>query len=480
MGMNSKPCSSPSNQMIPVQNTNGWVLVDFQPSTNTITTLPPPITHRIRLSSYMGSVFLSEKKISGSLFKTITAEVDVTDMEHSPSSVYPRKLLPSAWQLLVKDWIERQQAASSRKLTVAQKATKGEYKQAGLNKEEEPHRQHPKAAKDECERHHEENMHTLAGVRSQKLIFLPPAQRRLREKQLGEYEIIITLHPENLNLAHEQPEPGFTFKGSTDYDLVVWKAIKFQGRRKEPATVHLPVKYVHLLAPLHFDLTGDGTHSLGFGDVREDRDKIIRNDLYSFAPIRTLVKRTDEPSWKCEPYRRPKLDALVLACNKVSHPVDFPIGTFHKTRSVQHFFPFLLIPNVPPGSFCIASQCAHLRVNAYIAQNIQERQRLDSDLFGVSDACDFTILDSPTYAAHEGSTKIISVTILRSEKDKELEAVPQPYLKDKEARHAPKILSPPLLGENGMLVSSLDQTTRWCLVEKSGTLELKIEPFVEV
>ncbi|KAJ6451954.1 hypothetical protein C8R45DRAFT_1041532 [Mycena sanguinolenta] len=255
---------------------------------------------------------------------------------------------------------------------------------------------------------------TPVGVHSHEFIFLPPALIVHRGMELRDY-IIITLQPSNLNLTDERPEPGFTFKGLSRHELVVWK-----GRRKGPVTVRLPA-------------------NLGFGDVREKLENkgIISKDLlFSFAPLRTLVKRED--------------------------------GTFHKTRSDADFSPFLLIPNVQPGDFCIASQSADLRVNAYIAQNSRERQRLNSDLFGVSDASEFIILDGSTVAAQ------------LSEEDEALEAVPGPYPEDEEVEYAPKILSPPLLGENGTLVSSLDQTTRWCLVKESGVLKLKTVPLVWV
>ncbi|KAF7357178.1 hypothetical protein MSAN_01312500 [Mycena sanguinolenta] len=278
--------------------------------------------------------------------------------------------------------------------------------------------------------------------------------------------IIITLQPDNWHVAPKQPEPGFTPKGSTPHDLVVWKAVKFEG--KDPVTVRLPA-------------------NLGFGDVHEDEDNkgIIRNSLFSFAPLRTLVKRIDPPSWKHETFRRPKLEALVLAHNNVSHPLDFAIGTFHKTRKDQDFRPFLLIQNVQPGDFCIAPQCANLRVNAYIAKNIQERQRLDSDLFGVSSSSDFTILEGPAELPTEDKESEVvpllkgsAVTAQPSEEYEELGTVPKPYLEDEDVEHAPKILSPPLLGKDGTLVSSLDQTTRWRLVKERGALKLEIVPVV--
>ncbi|KAJ6541431.1 hypothetical protein B0H19DRAFT_1268435 [Mycena capillaripes] len=225
------------------------------------------------------------------------------------------------------------------------------------------------------------------------------------------------------------------------------------GGNKE-TTVHLPV-------------------NLGFGDVREDEDRkgIFRNHLFSFAP-------------RHENFRRPKLEALVLAHNEAKHPVDFALGTFHKMRSDQDFSPFLLIPSVPSHRFCIAPQCAQLRVNAYIAHNIHERQRLEKDLFVVSDASDFTLLKSSTVAAplqeeDEESDPLLNsstVAALLQKEDEESEAVPEPHPEDEDVERAPKIISPPLLGENGTLVSSLDQITRWRLVKEVGALKLKTVP----
>ncbi|KAF7342795.1 hypothetical protein MSAN_01995100 [Mycena sanguinolenta] len=254
--------------------------------------------------------------------------------------------------------------------------------------------------------------------------------------------IIITLDPSYLNLAKKLSKPSSTFTDSfIPHQLIVWKAIKFGGRSGETATVCLPL-------------------NLGFGDALEDAEgkRIVRDTIFSFAPLRTLVKRTQIGSWNHESFRRRIPDHLVLAQNTVNYPLSFAIGTIQQTGSVLEFSPFLLIPDVEPGDFCIASQCAELRVNAYIAQNVQERQRLDRDM-----------LD----AAHNGST----VDPRLSKEDDVAAPVPEPYLE--EVEHVPKILSPPLLGENGTLVASLAQKTHWRLVDEKGTFKLKIERFVE-
>ncbi|KAJ7733943.1 hypothetical protein B0H16DRAFT_157779 [Mycena metata] len=68
---------------------------------------------------------------------------------------------------------------------------------------------------------------TPAHGHSHEFMFLPPVPIVFRRRQLRDYEIIITLKPDNWDLVAEQPERGFTCKGSTRHDLVVWKAIQF-------------------------------------------------------------------------------------------------------------------------------------------------------------------------------------------------------------------------------------------------------------
>jgi hypothetical protein len=52
------------------------------------------------------------------------------------SMLRPPKLAPSAWQLYFTDWIQRQQASSSRKLNVAQAAKEAGQEYASLSEEE--------------------------------------------------------------------------------------------------------------------------------------------------------------------------------------------------------------------------------------------------------------------------------------------------------------------------------------------------------
>ncbi|KAJ7631757.1 hypothetical protein B0H17DRAFT_962201 [Mycena rosella] len=69
------------------------------------------------------------------------------------SMLRPPKLAPSAWQLYFTDWIQRQQASSSRKLNVAQAAKEAGQEYASLSEEEkEPYRRRSQAAKDVRER----------------------------------------------------------------------------------------------------------------------------------------------------------------------------------------------------------------------------------------------------------------------------------------------------------------------------------------
>ncbi|KAF7345421.1 hypothetical protein MVEN_01560100 [Mycena venus] len=80
----------------------------------------------------------------------------------APSVPRPPKLAPSAWQLYFTDWIQRQQASSSRKLNVAQAAKEAGQEYASLTEEEkEPYKRRAQAAKDIRERQLAEYMRTL-------------------------------------------------------------------------------------------------------------------------------------------------------------------------------------------------------------------------------------------------------------------------------------------------------------------------------
>ncbi|KAJ7157123.1 hypothetical protein C8R46DRAFT_419949 [Mycena filopes] len=78
------------------------------------------------------------------------------------SMLRPPKLAPSAWQLYFTDWIQRQQASSSRKLNVAQAAREAGQEYASLSEEErEPYKRRSQAAKDIRERELHAYMRTL-------------------------------------------------------------------------------------------------------------------------------------------------------------------------------------------------------------------------------------------------------------------------------------------------------------------------------
>ncbi|KAJ6490272.1 putative HMG1 protein [Mycena vitilis] len=78
------------------------------------------------------------------------------------SMLRPPKLAPSAWQLYFTDWIQRQQASSTRKLNVAQAAKEAGQEYASLSEEEkEPYKRRSQAAKDVREREMAAYMRTL-------------------------------------------------------------------------------------------------------------------------------------------------------------------------------------------------------------------------------------------------------------------------------------------------------------------------------
>ncbi|KAJ7490276.1 hypothetical protein B0H11DRAFT_1719353 [Mycena galericulata] len=100
-----------------------------------------------------------KKRISG------PEEIEAQDKAHDTpqkSMLRPPKLAPSAWQLYFTDWIQRQQASSSRKLNVAQAAKEAGQEYASLSEEEkEPYKRRSQAAKDVRERELNAYMRTL-------------------------------------------------------------------------------------------------------------------------------------------------------------------------------------------------------------------------------------------------------------------------------------------------------------------------------
>jgi len=86
----------------------------------------------------------------------------IGDNTSSKSLLRPPKLAPSAWQLYFTDWIQRQQASSTRKLNVAQAAKEAGQEYAGLSAEEkEPYKRRSQAAKEARERELAAYMRTL-------------------------------------------------------------------------------------------------------------------------------------------------------------------------------------------------------------------------------------------------------------------------------------------------------------------------------
>ncbi|KAJ6506813.1 hypothetical protein C8R45DRAFT_970626, partial [Mycena sanguinolenta] len=263
-------------------------------------------------------------------------------------------------------------------------------------------------------------------------------------RESKEYDITIVLRPIGLALQAENPMPYFPPNELTAHELVAWKVIRL-STEKDGTFVHLP------------------TH-LAFGDVNEDQG-ILGHDSFCFAPPRTLVTRTDMGFWKSAQCSNPRLGEFVLATNEAFHPVDFALGTYHAELdgAEDQFSPFLVIRDILNGGFCIAPHCKDLMVNAYITQNIRERQ-IFSGPFNTADGSDSHHLgDSPDAA-----------NLPKPEDETYLASKPQPTREVGEDDRTLKIISAPLLGKNGRLVSSLAQRTRWLLVNKGQNLELKI------
>jgi len=183
--------------------------------------------------------------------------------------------------------------------------------------------------------------------------------------------------------------------------------------------------------------------------------------FFNFAPLRTLVTKTSSAAWKSERFIIPGLGPMVVANNAALEPVDFTLGTYHakKDKMKDAFYPFVVVRQVLNSQFCVAPQCDELVVNAYITDNIDERQLL-VDLFDSDDS----------YSEHAVSDR-------SSDIQEDPNAAPQPTIEDNDVDdRSPKILSGALIGENGKgeLVSTLKQRTTWHLVDDSQGLRLKI------
>ncbi|KAJ7240929.1 hypothetical protein C8J57DRAFT_1370365 [Mycena rebaudengoi] len=217
--------------------------------------------------------------------------------------------------------------------------------------------------------------------------------------ELKDYEITIVLWPVGLTLQTETPNPNSFPNEPAAHELVAWKVRMLMAiwsilsMGKDGTIVHLP------------------TH-LGFGDLNNNQG-ILGNGSFCLAPPGTLVTWTSMESWRSAKID-PRLGKLVLATNEACCPVDFALGTYHTKRNAteEYFSPLLVIRDVLNGNFCIAPQCKDFMVNAYITQNMRVRQ-IFPGLCNISNGFDF----------REDRT--------------------------------PKIISAPLLGKNGRLVSSL-------------------------
>ncbi|KAJ6539668.1 hypothetical protein B0H19DRAFT_1180064 [Mycena capillaripes] len=156
---------------IPAPRRNSLTSAHLFPSSSAPSMAPGQVQNTIRGYSRRAESFSTpddrdatvrrKKRISG------PEEIDnAQDKAHdSPplkSTLRPPKLAPSAWQLYFTDWIQRQQASSSRKLNVAQAAKEAGQEYACLSEEEkEPYKRRSQAAKDVRERELQAYMRTL-------------------------------------------------------------------------------------------------------------------------------------------------------------------------------------------------------------------------------------------------------------------------------------------------------------------------------
>ncbi|KAJ7276889.1 hypothetical protein C8J57DRAFT_1223604 [Mycena rebaudengoi] len=72
--------------------------------------------------------------------------------------------------------------------------------------------------------------------------------------------------------------------------------------------------------------------SLGFGDVEDSGGSLATDKIFNFAPLRTLVTRTQDGSWKSARFIIPGLSAMVVGKNAAPQPVDFALGTYYAKR----------------------------------------------------------------------------------------------------------------------------------------------------
>ncbi|KAF8173549.1 hypothetical protein K438DRAFT_2023435 [Mycena galopus ATCC 62051] len=188
--------------------------------------------------------------------------------------------------------------------------------------------------------------------------FVFPAPIKFRGKTLQDAQITVVLQPASLALTETQPERGFTLNGSRLHEVVAWKVFTLSAGQ-EGQHVRLP-------------------RNLGFGDVEDSGGSLATDSFFNFAPLRTLVTRTREGSWKSARFIIPGLTAMVVGKNAAPEPVDFALGTYHAKRGQTEgtFHPFGVVRGVLNSQFCVVPQCEELVVNAYITQSIDQRQLL--------------------------------------------------------------------------------------------------------
>ncbi|KAJ7306847.1 hypothetical protein DFH08DRAFT_1088879 [Mycena albidolilacea] len=290
--------------------------------------------------------------------------------------------------------------------------------------------------------------------------FVLPLPIKFRGKTLKDAEITVVLEPARLALTEKKPERGFTLSGFQRHELVAWKVFTLSAG-EEGQHVRLP-------------------RNLGFGDVEDSEGSLAAGGFFNFAPLRTLVTRTKEGSWKSARFIIPGLTAMVVGKNAATQPVDFALGTYHARRGKTEgiFHPFGVVRRVLNSQFCVVPQCEELVVNAYITQSIEQRQLLPE----IETNEDPNAAPLPAFEDDDNEDGIPLLETNSSYTNRlilglqqNLNAAPRPIIEDDDDDDlGPKILSRGLLGENGQPVSGLKQRTRWDLVDDDQGVRLKM------
>ncbi|KAJ7834784.1 hypothetical protein B0H14DRAFT_3709042 [Mycena olivaceomarginata] len=266
------------------------------------------------------------------------------------------------------------------------------------------------------------------------------------------FKITVVLEPAHLALTEKKPERGFTLSGFQRHEMVFTLSAGEEGQ--------------HVCLP----------RNLGFGDVEDSEGSLAVGGFFNFAPLRTLVTRTKEGSWKSARFIIPGLTAVVVGKNAATQPVDFALGTYHARRGKTEgiFHPFGVVRRVLNSQFCVVPQCEELVVNAYITQSIEQRQLLPEIETSLLPCIpDPRRIQTPLL--YQPSRDDDNRLILGPQQDPN--AAPRPIIEDDDDDDlGPKILSRGLLGENGLgqPVSRLKQKTRWDLVDDDQGVRLKM------